>query len=116
MNTTERLRSYGLVSKGALGLTQLKSAPEGKQVSGGRKQVSRASLALVPLSRPLLMLVCSLVAMTVAEDMPHPDSHSTLLDKGMLPFPHMENPEWLNSRKEMASAGRVCLRQSLYLG
>lgn len=27
------------------------------------------------------MLFCSLVAMTVAEDMPHPDSHRTLLDR-----------------------------------
>lgn len=79
-------------------------------------EVFRASLGRAPLSRPLLMLVCALVAMTVAEDMPHPDSHSTLLDKGMLPSPHMESPEWLNSRKEMAPAGRVCLCQSLYLG
>lgn len=44
-------------------------------------EVFRASLGLVPLSQPLLMLFCSLVAMTVAEDMPHPDSHRSLLDR-----------------------------------
>lgn len=97
------------MSKGALGLTQLKGALERSQVLGSRRLRFSGHPWDSSLSQLHLMLIFSLVAtmVVVAEDMPHPDSHSTLLDKGMQPSSHMESPGWFNSRNKMASAGCV---------